>query len=127
MRSPYDRGYYDGITAYLHFDIADVRSIKETMQKREHDLKERENTLEKRLEEFERECVQMQSAMKEWREEYLSALWEVKRKGERGLLTGWWKFGNSRMPRDIEGLEVREEVVKRGDQIMKEKDVWYEG
>jgi 23S rRNA pseudoU1915 N3-methylase RlmH len=112
--TPYDRAYYDGIKAYIHFDLADIRRTKGAVEKVDHDLREQEKRMEKKLDDFARECMQMESAMKTWREENLKALWEVKQKGERGFLTGWFKYGGPRASTTTLKEEVRNEVMKAG-------------
>ena len=78
--------------------------------------------MEKKLEEFARECMQMESAMKTWREEYIRALWEMKQKGERGMLTGWFKFGSPRASTTMLKEEVMDEVMKAGSGRAEGKD-----
>ena len=122
-RTPYDRGYHDGMKACSCFGVADMIQTKREIEKKDHDLRELVRTMEKKLYDFGRECEQVDSIMKKWKEEYLRVLWEEKQKGETGLLTGWFKSPRASVTM-LKG--ARGEVVKVGNGRAEEKtDVRY--
>ena len=126
IEDPYDEGFHDGLKANTHFGIADIYKLKIALQKQEHDSKEREKRMEKKLADFERECIQIENTIKTWREDYLRALWEVKQKGERGLLNSWFRLGSPKASGRMAKEEDRDSVLKTGEERPNEKEVRYD-
>lgn len=126
IQKPYDQGFHDGLKTNAHFGVAEIYKSKTALQKQEHDSKERERRMEKKLADFERECIQMENTIKTWREDYLRALWEVKQKGEGGLLNGWFRFRSPRASEKMAKGEDRDSVFKAGEERPNEKEVQYD-
>lgn len=105
-----------GTKAYMQFDVQDIRQMKLQMEEWNHESKEREKRMEKRLGEFEECKAETERQMKKWREEQLRMIWDGKQKREG--LGSWFKFGS---PRVTESVAMNEGWKERRDSHVKEK------
>jgi hypothetical protein len=104
------KAFEAGIKAYMQFDIEDIRHIKYEMEERNHESKEREKRMEKKLEEFAKGKVEMDMQMKAWREEQLRMIWDGKQKDERGV-SGWFRLRSPRVTESVMRSEEKEVIL----------------